>query len=519
VPDEGPVRAADAEGGSAPPAILLADSGGGCTHVNHRWTEITRSESSQNLGEGWIEFFHPEDRESVRSAWTRCVGTRGDLSLVVRTAGNGPPRRLHLRATPISAEAGGAAGFAVTLEEAIEPARHEAELLHARKMETVGRLATGLAHDFANLLTMISGYTEIVLSRLGANDELRPEVDEIRKAASCGAALTRQLLTFSRRHAVEPQVLDLNALVADMQKMLRRIIGEHIDLSTHLGADLGSVKADPGQIEQVIMNLAINSRDAMPRGGRISIRTANVYLDSTHDRVRMGLDPGAYVLLQFHDTGHGMDGETMRQVFEPFFTTKDKGKGTGLGLAAVYDIVKLCRGDVRVQSEPGKGTAFTIYLPCVETKGQPAAPEAAARSTRPGTETILLVEDEDGVRRLLRFVLSQHGYTVLEAGNGPEALARFQQHGQPVHLLLTDIVMPRMGGRELADRLLKLQPDLKVIYMSGYTDEALVGIGGLAGALFLQKPLRPDVLAASVREALEGAVTPREATKCVRSGM
>jgi CheY-like chemotaxis protein len=337
---------------------------------------------------------------------------------------------------------------------------------------------------------------------VGSGDPSRPELNEIRKAANRGAELTSQLLAYSRRHAVEPQLLDLNALVADMQSMLRRMIGEHIDLSTQLGSGLGTVKADAGQMQQVIMNLAINARDAMPRGGKISIRTANVVVGSDHERARFGTQPGRYVMLQVSDTGQGIDPAALERVFEPFFTTKEKGKGTGLGLATVYGIVKQGRGDVWAQSEPGKGSTFTIYLPRVADEGAPAETKETVRAVPSGTETILLVEDEDGVRRLLKHVLSKSGYTVIEAGSGPEALAAYRQQRRPIDLLLTDIVMPRMSGRELGERMVELQPGLKVIYMSGYTDEVVAG-PGVNGSLFLQKPLRPDVLTARVREVLD----------------
>jgi nitrogen-specific signal transduction histidine kinase/CheY-like chemotaxis protein len=404
-------------------------------------------------------------------------------------------------------------GFVVMLEELDARDRNEDELVHARKMEAVGRLASGLAHDFANLLTLISGYSEILLGRLGPADPSRPELDEIRKAANRGSSLTSQLLTFCRRNAVEPQVLDLNAFVLDMQNMLRRMIGEHIDLVTVLSPELDSVKADPGQIGQVVMNLAINARDAMPRGGKIVIRTTNLDLGLEHERVRLGLQPGAYVILQVIDTGHGMDAETLARVFEPFFTTKAEGKGTGLGLATVYGIVKQSQGDVSVESEPGKGTTFTIYLPRAAGKERAPVDEAMVRDAGPCTETILLVEDEEGVRRLLKHVLAREGYNVLEAASGPEALGLYQQLRRPVDLLLTDIVMPRMSGRELAERMVNLQPGLKVIFMSGYTDEALAGAGSVA-ALFLSKPLRPDTLAARVRDVLDGVKA-----ECAPSGM
>jgi two-component system cell cycle sensor histidine kinase/response regulator CckA len=298
-------------------------------------------------------------------------------------------------------------------------------------------------------------------------------------------------------------VLDLNALVLDMRNMLRRMIGEHIDLSTQLGPALDSVKADPGQIGQMIMNLAINARDAMPRGGKVLIRTGNATFGPEHERVKLGLQPGRYVILQITDTGEGMDADTLEHLFEPFFTTKAKGKGTGLGLATVYSVVKQGRGDIWVQSELGKGTTFTICIPSVTETLQAETAANEPRAVSPCTETILLVEDEDGVRRLLKHVLAKDGYDVVEASGGPEAIALYQQLRRPVHLLLTDIVMPRMSGRELAERMVKLQPGLKVIYMSGYTDEALTGADSLA-ALFLSKPLRPDVLTSRVREVLDG---------------
>jgi two-component system, cell cycle sensor histidine kinase and response regulator CckA len=475
-------------------AFLIADPAGRCTQVNPRWTEITGLDSKMSSGDGWLNLAHPDDRERLREEWEACVLRQGDLAVTVRLQTSGDPIDLRAAAMP--------AGYVVTLEIG-ETERDEAELLHARKMEAVGRLASGLAHDFANLLTLISGYSEILLGRMHLSDPSRPEVDEIHKAANRGAGLTSQLLAYSRRHAVEPQVLNLNALVANMQSMLRRMIGEHIDLGTQLAAELGSVKADAGQIEQVIMNLAINARDAMPRGGKITIRTANVEVGPDHERAGFGTQPGRYVMLQVTDTGQGINPEALEHLFEPFFTTKEKGKGTGLGLATVYGIVKQGRGDVWAQSEPGKGSTFTIYLPRVADRSAAVEPGAASRAAQSGTETILMVEDEDSVRRLLKHVLSKNGYTVIEAAGGPEALALYEQLRRPIDLLLTDIVMPGMNGRELAERMVELQPGLRIIYMSGYTDEALAGPGTIA-ALFLPKPLRPDALAARVREVLDG---------------
>jgi signal transduction histidine kinase/ActR/RegA family two-component response regulator len=485
-------------------AFLVADHAGNCGQISPKWTEITGIEGSRNSGDGWLEMAHPDDRDRLRSEWVACMTGSRDLATRVRLQSSGEP--VDVRASKMPQ------GFIVMVQEISPHERSDAEL-HARKMEAVGRLASGLAHDFANLLTLISGYSEILLARLGIHDPLRPELDEIRKAAHRGSGLTSQLLAFCRRHAIEPQVLDLNAMVLDMQNMLRRMIGEHIDLATQLAPNLDSVKADPGQIGQVIMNLAINARDAMPRGGKILIRTASVDLNSGDERLRSGLQAGRYVMLQVTDTGHGMDTETVERVFEPFFTTKAKGKGTGLGLATVYSVIKQAMGDIRVQSELGRGTTFTIYLPGVTANMPVAAPEKKAAPAAPCTETILLVEDEDGVRRLLKHVLAKEGYNVVEAASGPEALGMYQQLRRPVDLLLTDIVMPRMSGRELADRMVKLQPGLKIIFMSGYTDEAIAGTGSLA-ALFLSKPLRPDILVTRVREVLDSVKA-----ECAPSGV
>ena len=485
--------------------VLLADPDGRCTHIDSGWVGLTGADSRQSLGDGWLDAVHPQDREWLRARWIACVRARAEMSVQLRLqTPDGQVRFAVLAVSPIPAA--DASGFVVTLTGSGPPDNQE-EILQSRKMEAVGRLASGLAHDFANLLTLISGYSEIVLSRLAVNDPLRMDVDEIKSAANRGSGLTRQLLEFSRRRPVEPQAIDLNALVADMQKMLGRMIGEQIELSTVLSADLGRVMADRGQLEQVVMNLAINARDAMPLGGRISIRTANFDLDAGHERAERGLEAGPYVMLKVEDTGHGMDDDTLSHLFEPFFTTKTSGKGTGLGLATIYGIVKQGRGDVWADSRPAQGTTFTVLLPRVDA-APAAAPDKPARAAGFGTETILLVEDEEGVRRLLHHILGKQGYTVLEAGNGYEALEVFERNQDRVDLLLTDIVMPRMSGRELADRLLKRVPRLKIIFISGYTDEAVLGTGGLnPGALFLQKPLRPEVLSARVREMLDSSPT------------
>jgi two-component system, cell cycle sensor histidine kinase and response regulator CckA len=380
----------------------------------------------------------------------------------------------------------------------------EEQLRLSQKMEAVGQLAGGVAHDFNNLLTVILGYGSLLLKDLVPEDPRRAPLEGINQAADRAAALTQQLLAFSRRQVLAPRLLDLNAVVADMDKMLRRLIGEHIELSTVLAPELGLVKADPGQIEQVIMNLIVNARDAMPVGGKLTIETAHVELDEACARRRTVGTPGPYVLLAVSDTGHGMDEDTRARVFEPFFTTKEKGKGTGLGLAVVYGIVKQSGGSVWVYSEPGIGTTFKVYLPKVETASEKPEATTANKRSRRGTETVLLVEDEAAVRSLLRDILESNGYVVLEASRAVEALEASQQHGGPIQLLLTDVVMPDVSGRKLADRLRTSRPEAKVLYMSGYTDTAIVQHGLLEpGVAFLQKPFTPDALSRKVREVLD----------------
>nr|MBI3613674.1 PAS domain S-box protein [Nitrospirota bacterium] len=381
----------------------------------------------------------------------------------------------------------------------------EEQLRHVQKMDAVGRLAGGVAHDFNNLLTVIGGCSALLLRRLGPTDALRRYPLEIQQASERATSLTQQLLAFSRRQMLEPKVLTLNENVSTMDSMLRRLIGEHINLVTVLGADLGLVKADPGQIEQVIMNLAVNARDAMPEGGKLTIETANVDLDEAYASRHMAVEPGPYVMLAISDTGHGMDEETQARLFEPFFTTKEKGKGTGLGLSTVYGIVKQSGGIIWVYSEPTRGTTFKIYLPRVVAVSERASltSVAGAEFVR-GTETILLVEDEESVRALACEALEEAGFHVLGARHGAEALVISHQHQGPIHLLLTDVVMPEMSGRVLADRLAPQRPAMKILYMSGYTDNAIVHQGVIdPGTAFLHKPFSPDALVRKVREVLD----------------
>jgi len=380
----------------------------------------------------------------------------------------------------------------------------EKQLWQSQKMEAVGRLAGGVAHDFNNLLTVIKGYTELILSELGPSDPMRAEMEEVQKAADRAAGLTRQLLAFSRRQVLAPKVVNLNDLVEDMNKLLRRLLGEDIELCTKLDGTLGSVTADPGQIEQVIMNLAVNARDAMPKGGKLTLETANVELDQAYSRQHAPIRPGAYIMLAITDTGSGMSAETLSHVFEPFFTTKEQGKGTGLGLSTVYGIVKQSGGYIWPYSEPGMGTTFKIYLPRVEEMAQRLPAPAPAATSLGGTETILLVEDEEGVRGLTRQLLERHGYTVLEAEHGQDALLLCERYSGPIHLLLSDVVLAQMSGRELVQRLAPLRPRMKVLYMSGYSDEAIVHHGVLEpGTAFLQKPFTTEALMRKLREVLD----------------
>ena len=403
------------------------------------------------------------------------------------------------------ADAGRVLYYDGIVEDVTERRRLEEELRQAQKMEAVGRLAGGVAHDFNNLLTIIIGYSDLLLEKLSACDGMRPPVEEIKKAADRAASLTRQLLAFSRRQVLPPHILNLNGLLTKVDKMLRRMIGKNIELVTHLPSGLGRVKADPGQIEQVIVNLAANARDAMPQGGQLTLEAANVELDSSYVTSHESVLPDHYVMIAMSDTGIGMDAETQARIFQPFFTAKQPGKGMGLGLATVYGIVRQSEGHIWVYSEPGKGTTFKVYLPRIDQAVEVIAPTPVPVDELPlDCQTILLVEDEEVVRSFARGLLESRGYEVLEAKGANDALEIGGRYKKHIHLLLTDVVMPQMSGRELAEHLAPLHPETKVLYMSGYADHAVVQHGLLdPGTAFLQKPFTPDALARKLREVLD----------------
>jgi PAS domain S-box-containing protein len=382
----------------------------------------------------------------------------------------------------------------------------ENQLQQSRRMEAVGRLAGGIAHDFNNLLTIIKGYAELAQQRAGVQPDLRADVQQIENAAERASALIRQLLAFSRRQVLQPKVLDLNAIVLGLDKLLARLMGEHIEMVTRCGANVGHVKADPAQVEQVIMNLVVNARDAMPEGGRLTVETVNVDLDSTYARDHVTVKPGPYVMLAVSDNGIGMSPETVAHIFEPFYTTKGSGQGTGLGLSTVYGIVKQSGGYIWVYSEPGKGTTFKVYLPRVQELADPKQ-EVVIPGVNKGSETVLLVEDDGAVRELASMILSSNGYLVLPAQDALEAEHFSANHSGEIHLLLTDIMMPGTSGRELARRISARHPRARVLYMSGYTDNVLAQGGVLEeGVSFLQKPFTPAALSQKVRDVLDSSV-------------
>jgi two-component system cell cycle sensor histidine kinase/response regulator CckA len=459
----------------------------------------------------WIRHVHAEDHQVVEMA--EQASTRGERFQaeyrVIRKDG----RTIWVSDTAVVVPGSNShplmEGIIVDITERKQ---FEGQLQQARRMEAVGRLAGGIAHDFNNLLTVIKGYTELAAMRAKGLPELKTDIERIEDASERASGLVRQLLAFSRRQVLQPKVLDLNGIVLGLDKLLRRLMDEHIEMLTAAHQPVGAIKADPGQIEQVIMNLVVNARDAMPGGGRLVVETANVELDALYARDHVSVRPGRYVMLAVSDTGMGMSADTVAHIFEPFYTTKESGRGTGLGLSTVYGIVKQSGGYIWVYSEPGRGTTFKVYLPRVDEAVEtlPAAKAVRPDRAKTGTETILLVEDEPDLRELTQMVLAAQGYSVIEARNAEDAERLAENNGTKIHLLLTDVIMPGMSGRELAKRVLARNAAVRVLYMSGYTYNVIAQGGTLErGVAFLQKPFTPSGLVEKVREVLDAIVPAR----------
>ncbi|HEY5837610.1 MAG TPA: PAS domain S-box protein [Pyrinomonadaceae bacterium] len=503
-----------------PSFIFAKDRQGRFTLVNHALAEAYGTTVEDVLGKTGADFnqngeeiahFRRDDLEVIETRMERFIPEE----VVTDAAGN--VRWLQTIKRPMVAVDGSVTqmlGVAtdITQRKCAEEALRDSEgmLRQAQKMESIGTLAGGIAHDFNNLMTAVTGYSELVLRRMPREEPLRSKVEEIRKAGERAASLTRQLLAFSRKQMLKPVVLNLNTVITGIGKMLPRLIGEDIELRFDLNASLGQVNADPGQIEQVLMNLVVNARDAMPAGGLLTVKTENVEFADRFGHHRMIVEPGRYVVLSVNDNGIGMDAETQSHIFEPFFTTKEVGKGTGLGLATVYGIVKQSGGSIWVYSEPLEGTTFRIYLPRVDEVVATMDDESAAqRLVGRGDETILLVEDEDIVRALAEEILLEYGYTVLTASNGKEGLKVSREFTEKIDLILTDVVMPQMSGHELVENIRTARPETRVLYMSGFTDDAVVRHGVSAYELcFIQKPFSPESLAIKVREVLDNHAAP-----------
>jgi len=485
--------------------ICSLDLDGKITYASPAFLKTLGYAHEELLGKGAGVVVVPEDRSRVLYALNIEHKNKPSASCefsLLKKSGESVP--VEAVSNPVYSTSGGVVGTQAILRDVSIRRELEEQLRHAQKMEAVGRLAGGVAHDFNNILTLVSGYSELALNRMGSDHPCYKEIEEIRKAGERAATLTRQLLAFSRKQVLQPDVLDLNALIADLEKMLRRLIGEDLELTIIPGNELGSVRADPGQIEQVIMNLAVNSRDAMPQGGKLIIETANICLDETYTRDRADMAPGEYVLITVRDTGVGMSSEVLSHIFDPFFTTKDLGKGTGLGLSTVYGIIKQSGGHIAAHSEPGAGTTFKVYLPRVRGTVSRRPARDHHHEILTGAETVLLVEDDDVVRVLTLRILKEHGYNVLEARHGGDALLLCEKNQKPIDLLITDAVMPGVSGGKLAKYLTSLRPQMKVLCMSGYVDSPLFRGGLLESDMpFLQKPFTPAQLTRKVREVLD----------------
>ncbi len=487
-------------------AIMITDAGGSILYTNPAFEKTTGYSSQEALGQNpRILKSGKQDDETYRQMWTvlsqggvwsgRLINKRKDGTLFEEDATISPVRDGN----------GKIVNYVAVKRDISKESRLEQQLFQAQKIDAVGRLAGGVAHDFNNLLGVITGYGEIVHRRLAPDDPLKDKMGQILKAAERAAGLTRQLLAFSRKQVLQPKVLDLNTVVADMHKMLERLIGEDVNLTIRLEPRLGSVRADPAQLEQIIMNLAVNARDAMPEGGALTIETCNADLDVEYAAAHPPTRPGPYVMLSVSDTGSGMDATTQARIFEPFFTTKEAGKGTGLGLSTVYGIVKQSDGYIWAYSELGVGTTFKVYFPCIDEEAVPA-PSAVRQPLLRGSETVLLVEDESSLRELLREALEGNGYTVLAAQDGSEALRIAEAHVGLIHMTVTDVIMPGMTGPKIVDLLAASRPAMKVLFVSGYSDESVTRHGLVGpGRAFLSKPFGAEALLRRVRESLDSA--------------
>lgn len=455
----------------------------------------------------WFNSIHPDDIETVAALTNEIVTAKIKKTRLYRIKHktSGEYRWIKDRVTPMLDETGRVIRLFGVARDITEEKYREHELFQAQKMESIGQMAGGIAHDFNNILTVINGYSSLLLETIPENNPIQKDIAQINKAGQRAAALTRQLLGFSRKQIIQPRVINLNTIIDDTEKMLHRLIGDSIQLSTILNPHLENIKADPSQIDQVLMNLSINARDSMPNGGKLVIQTENITIDKNHNPEPALLTPGQYILLTVSDSGTGMDEATKSKIFEPFFTTKEKGKGTGLGLSTVYGIVKQNNGFITVYSEVNVGTTFRIFFPCVKEALSEGKNLSQTQSPLQGSETVFLVEDDPGLRLLAEGILQNNGYSVTTAANGDDAIELAQQISSPINLLLTDVIIPGVSGRELVNRILKHHPEIKVLFMSGYTDDSIVHQGVLDSDVeFLPKPFTHEELLKKVRDVLDG---------------
>jgi two-component system cell cycle sensor histidine kinase/response regulator CckA len=488
-------------------SIQLATANGTLLYVSPSTERLFGRPPEEIIGRNVFELVHGGERERLSEQWQRCldhprVPVRGEF----RLPGDGPERFVEtVRVNRLDEP--GLRAVVTICREVTERRRLEERVQQTQRLEAIGRLAGGIAHDFNNILSAIHGFASLVHEDLAGQEPLRADMKEILRAVERAANLTRQLLAFGRRQVLQPKVLEVSGYVKDLERMLRRIVGEDVEIVLRLDETGVTARADPTQLEQVLINLVVNARDAMPRGGRLTIETGHRLVRPDERREIAEMTPGAYVMLAVSDTGVGMTPEVRAHIFEPFFTTKDVGKGTGLGLATVFGIVKQSGGHILVESQPGQGSHFRIYFPAANERPLKGAAVTPAPTTTGGAETILLVEDEPAVRTFVTRALRHQGYQVLDASNGGEALIIAEQHQGRIHLLLTDVIMPRVSGKQLAERLLRTVPELRVLYMSGYAEDIIASHGVLEpGAAFIEKPLTAENLGRKIREVLDGSL-------------